>query len=143
MPRLLEAEEDAFPGFAQDPVLLSPMVDEGNAWVYGSRSKPWVAYALLLPSASDRSRVQLFSFAVHSSQRGQGFGSASLEALIGLVEELGFAQFQLYCDPGNTPGIRLYEGAGFTRGDLLPDFLGPGKDRYRYRLKLPRGDDSE
>lgn len=54
-------------------------------------------------------------FAVHPNHQRQGVGAALLNAAKEEVRQMGGHLLRLYVWEGNTPAVRAYEKAGFTR----------------------------
>ena len=66
----------------------------------------------------DRDGIADISVTVAPDARGQGFGSALLNAGLDAARAtLGPRAFRAWVKPGNEPSIRLFEAAGFRRRD--------------------------
>jgi [ribosomal protein S18]-alanine N-acetyltransferase len=61
--------------------------------------------------------------------RGRGVGGRLFDALFAEIDARR-AVLRLTVDPANGAAVHLYEKKGFSEKELVPDYYGPGKDRY-------------
>lgn len=90
---------------ARHPVLVA----ERDARVIG-----WGSLNVFNPRAA-YDHVADFSIYVARSARGAGIGARLLESLIALARDIGYHKMVLAAFEWNTPGIAMYERAGFRR----------------------------
>lgn len=97
-----------------------------------------VAYACYGPIAGTRSGFDLYWIAVDAARRGEGLGTALVDAVIREARAEGATR--IYAETSSqeqyAPTRRFYEALGFARAALLPDFYAPGDGKVIYWLAL-------
>jgi len=94
-----------------------------------------VAEALLLRRRGrNGTTARLYSLAVDSDFRGQGFGRQMLAQCLDVLRAQGIGTVVLEVAAENAPAIGLYASAGFVKTKLLHDYYAPGKDAWKMRL---------
>ncbi len=73
----------------------------------------------LVNGAPEEAHGGVFSISVAQGRRGQGVGSALIEALLAWAAEQGISRVQAYGWANNPRAIALYERHGFVREGLL------------------------
>jgi ribosomal protein S18 acetylase RimI-like enzyme len=75
----------------------------------------------------------ILGFYVRPSYRGQGLGRDLLATMAEEIRAHGGIGLVLTTGPDNRAALGLYLGFGFRIVDEVPDFYGPGEDRYVLR----------
>lgn len=88
---------------------------------------PSLAALLCLPG-KDQVDV-LHKIFVHPDHRGDGLGSALMQALLGQARR----PMILTVDPANTRALGVYERMGFVKEQLVPGYYRPDEDRFVMR----------
>lgn len=78
----------------------------------------------------------IMNIAVAPDSRGQGVGSAIVDALIAKAKDLGIASMTLECAEGNVSAISLYEKKGFIFAGKRPDYYPSGEAARIYWLRF-------
>jgi ribosomal protein S18 acetylase RimI-like enzyme len=78
----------------------------------------------------------LTSLAVRPDSQGGGLGRQLIEAAERAAREAGRARIRLEVRADNAPARKLYEEAGYARGDELPDYYEDGAAALRYEKTL-------
>jgi ribosomal protein S18 acetylase RimI-like enzyme len=104
-------------------VLLAGEGPDGFAQI---RYRPWVY------SAGAQAHSYLEELYVVPSLRGQGIGRALLEAAMDTARKEGATHMELGTSETDTAALALYESAGFTNRERLPD--GPSMLFYEREL---------
>jgi [ribosomal protein S18]-alanine N-acetyltransferase len=79
----------------------------------------------------------IVSLAVHPGHRGAGIGRRLASAAIDAFGRERFKHLHLTVHPENASAIRVYGQLGFTRGETVEDYFGPGEPRLRMSRSLP------
>jgi GNAT superfamily N-acetyltransferase len=80
-----------------------------------------MANLLFTVSTARGSRVAILDdFVVLPERRGQGGGSALLQAAIALAREQGCSRLSLQTDASNAAAMRLYRRFGFAQSTMVP-----------------------
>jgi ribosomal protein S18 acetylase RimI-like enzyme len=80
--------------------------------------------------------ARLYSIATHHAARGQGVGSALLDAVEQLASRRRCRALRLEVRADNPGAIRLYERLGYRRLGLLAAYYEDGTDGWRYEKPL-------
>lgn len=86
---------------------------------------------LTVRGLSNRRAVQhvaTLGMSVRADARGQGVGSALLEAALEWASEQGFTRIELYVYARNAPAIALYEKHGFVHEGRRKHFIRSGEE---------------
>lgn len=81
-------------------------------------------------------RARLYSLATQPQARGQGVGSALLDAAEHAARRRGCTALRLEVQVDNTRAIRLYERIGYVRIGRYAHFYQDGSDAWRYEKLL-------
>lgn len=81
-------------------------------------------------------RARLSSIAVSPARAGTGLGRVLLDAAEAEARRHGCTRLRLEVREDNGPGIRLYERAGYTRFETVPDYYEDGTTAWRYEKPL-------
>lgn len=84
----------------------------------------------------DPAAAWVVGFYILPAHQGQGRGRAFLQAIATEAGCAGLRRVLLTVDPRNTRAVRLYQGFGFVRVDVAPDFYGPGEDREVFQYEF-------
>ena len=77
-------------------------------------------------STAEGGRVAwLEDLVVHPEYRGRGVGRSLLRHAIQVAKDTGCSRITLLTDPTNESAIRLYQGEGFRRSQMVPFRLTP------------------
>ncbi len=96
-----------------------------------------VAGAVYAAVASDApARVWILSVAVDPRRRGRGIADALLAAVEREARRRGIRELMATVAPGNTASRRLFARRGYSEGDLVHAYFGPGEDRIPLLLKI-------
>jgi ribosomal protein S18 acetylase RimI-like enzyme len=74
---------------------------------------------------------------VAPAARGRGVGGRLVTAVEAGLRDLGIRHVCVQTASWNTDAIRFYEGLGYARLALLPDYLGEGNDAVWLSRRLP------
>lgn len=80
--------------------------------------------------------ARLYSIATHRAARGQGVGSALLDAVEQLARRRRCRALRLEVRADNAGAIRLYERLGYRRLAALAKYYEDGADGWRYEKML-------
>ena len=80
--------------------------------------------------------ARLYSIATHRAARGQGVGSALLDAVEQLARRRRCRALRLEVRADNAGAIRLYERLGYRRLAALAKYYEDGADGWRYEKVL-------
>ena len=80
--------------------------------------------------------LRVYSIAVDPELQGQGVGRMLLDAAREHAREWGLDLLSLEVHTANRGALKLYEGYGFRRTALLPDYYGPGENALRMRCPV-------
>jgi ribosomal protein S18 acetylase RimI-like enzyme len=69
--------------------------------------------------------------------RGQGIGRQLVTAVEAVLREVGIRHVCVQTASWNSDGIRFYEGLGYARLALLPEYFGAGNDAVWLSRQLP------
>ncbi len=87
-------------------------------------------------SFGDSGYIRLFG--VDTSATSQGLGRRLLSVVEAALSQAGVARLLLLCAEWNTQAQRFYEGNGFARVGLLPDWVIDGTNEVIYAKHLMR-----
>ena len=91
----------------------------------------------LLRTMDDRELFWVFGFYIRPEFQGQGLGRDLLEAMADVVRRHDGTSLMLSVAPDNTRALNLYLGFGFKVIEEVPEFYGPGEDRFLLRWDDP------
>ncbi len=83
--------------------------------------------------SDEGSIIHIKSIAVHPNYRNRGIGKALIKEIVKLGKDI-----YLEVKVSNENAIRLYEGLGFKKIQVLKSFYSNGEDAYRYYFKNPK-----
>ena len=114
-------EKDFFvepPDVRQFAAPQAEIIKPGGAILIAERAGVAVGTVALMKLADDQ--YELCKMAVSEAERGNGIGSALVEAVIDEAKQLGASLLILYSHTKLVPAIRLYEKFGFRKVALDP-----------------------
>ena len=95
-----------------------------------------VSGALILSWRKNSSVARIVSVAVRPEYRGQGIGTVLVSQAENLARARGLKKLKLEVRQDNQKAISFYEGHGYTRVALQPDYYGDGMAGVCYRKLL-------
>ena len=130
LPGLTLLDSEVFGTLAYPPFVLRQLFDvHRDSWYVAVHPTAGLVGYSLAAATLDRATAWLLALAVSDRQRGKGYGRLLVEATLEKLRKERVAQAELTVEPTNKPAIALYRSLGFTEGDHIADYLGPGEDR--------------
>ena len=122
---LFAQEADFVPDAARQERGLRLIVEHPDVGrIYCARSSGGVVgmvSLLFTVSTAEGGRVAwLEDMVVHSGRRGQGIGERLLRHAVAEARALSCSRITLLTDGTNSPAMRFYERAGFSRSQMVP-----------------------
>ena len=107
---------------------------QGKVLVYERAGQ--VSGALILSWRRDSSVARITSVAVRPEYRGQGIGTVLVSQAETIARVRGLKKINLEVRLDNKKAISFYEGHGYTRVALQPDYYGDGMAGIYYQKLL-------
>ena len=109
-------------------------IAQGKVLVYERAGQ--VSGALILSWRRNSSVARITSIAVRPAYRGQGIGTVLVSQAENLARARGLKKLNLEVRQDNQKAISFYEGHGYTRVSLQPDYYGDGMAGICYQKLL-------
>ena len=87
----------------------------------------------LVRTVDEPGMLWVFGISVRPEWRGRGYGTTMLALVLAALPTLGAEGLLLTVAPDNAAALAMYRRAGFVRERFIPDFYGPGEDRWKMR----------
>ncbi len=87
-------------------------------------------------SVKSRSRGHISGIAVLEEHREKGIGKSLFDVLIAAFRQQNFKKITLEVRASNKTAIRLYEGYGFKKTDIINKYYPDGEDAINYEKIL-------
>jgi RimJ/RimL family protein N-acetyltransferase len=155
-------DDEVFAGLGADPDVVRWIedidadydVEHARAFVRRAEAERIAGRAILLAIADARTdeplgecelriadsgpRTGQLGYLLLAHARGRGYAARAVRLLVDFAfGELSMTRVQAFAHPENVPSQRVLERAGFEREGLLPDYRGPGEDRFMYAKLQP------
>lgn len=88
-------------------------------------------------SEDDPSHAYIWTIEVLPAFRRLGVARQLLMRVEESAREAGCAAIELHVSQRNSEAVALYEGCGYARFGVAPEFYGWGEDAFRYRKAIP------
>ncbi len=135
-------DEEAFGAVGLRACDLAVMAEVGAVFV-ARQGEEIVGACQLLRSLEEPEFFYLVGFYLRPGWRSQGFGRRFLELVSQESQRLGAQGLLLTVAPDNARAFALYRRCGFAVERFVPDFYGPGEDRYLLRRRFQGGVDEQ
>lgn len=134
---LVALEEQSFTSDRLSRAQFRRHLDSDSAKVLVASAGPHRLLGTAVVFFRKRSGVaRLYSIAAHHAARGQGVGTALLDAVEQLARRRRCRALRLEVRADNAGAIRLYERLGYRRLYALAGYYGDGADGWRYEKLL-------
>ncbi len=138
-PFLMQIENDAFSsGYSPYFLREMPILFGNSSYIAIAGREPQGYVAAAREQGSRRGWI--LSLAVRPQYRKQGLGRALMKAGLEGLAAVGAREVFLSVAPSNEGAIALYEKLGFSRGEIVADYFGPGEDRLIMMKDLTSGE---
>ncbi|GEM_PF-320513 len=135
-------DEEAFGVVGLRACDLAVMAEAGAVFV-AWQGEEVAGACQLLRMLDEPEFLYLVGFYLRPGWRGRGVGRRFLELVSQESRRLGAQGLLLTVAPDNARALALYRRFGFAEERFVPDFYGPGEDRYLLRWRFEEGVDGQ